>query len=163
MQVRHTETEDIDVVLDLYAHARQRMRDAGNPNQWTTEYPTRENILKDIENGNSYVLTDDDGIAGTFAFIIGEEPTYAYIEDGEWPDDLPYGSIHRLAGYRNRKGVFEAVLDFCSKRIERIRIDTHADNRPMLHLMEKCGFRRCGIVYMQNGTPRIAFSKTYIR
>ena len=163
MRVRRTRAEDMDTVMDIFAHARQRMRDAGNPNQWTTEYPIREDVLEDIRNGRSFVVTDDGRIVGTFMFYIGEEPTYAYIEDGEWPDDLPYGSIHRLAGHRSVKGIFETVLRFCEKKADRIRIDTHEDNKPMLHLMDKFGFERCGVVYMENGTPRTAFYKTCSR
>ena len=25
------------------------------------------------------------------------------------------------------------------------------------HVIEKCGFKRCGIIYVSNGTPRIAY------
>ena len=40
-------------------------------------------------------------------FIIGADPTYEVIEDGAWPDNSPYGTIHRIAGDGQ-------VKDFCS-------------------------------------------------
>jgi hypothetical protein len=40
-----------------------------------------------------------------------------------------------------------------------IRIDTHRDNVPMLSLLDKSGFERCGIIYLKNGDERIAFQK----
>jgi RimJ/RimL family protein N-acetyltransferase len=40
-----------------------------------------------------------------------------------------------------------------------VRIDTHADNKVMQHVLEKRGFRRTGIIYLENGDPRIAFEK----
>lgn len=59
--------------------------------------PYRRDYQKDIENGNSYVCLDEEQkIVGTFAFIQGDDPTYAHIYDGAWIDDKqPYGVIHR--------------------------------------------------------------------
>ena len=41
-----------------------------------------------------------------------------------------------------------------------IRSDTHADNKTMQHLIEADGFTRCGIIYIADGTPRIAYQWT---
>ena len=30
----------------------------------------------------------------------------------------------------------------------------------MQHVVTKAGFKRCGIIYTDNGTPRIAFDRT---
>ena len=38
-----------------------------------------------------------------------------------------------------------------------LRIDTHENNRPMRHLCESRGFTQCGIIYVDDGSPRIAF------
>ena len=57
------------------------------------------------------------------------------------------------------KGIGQAVIDWCGARSRNLRIDTHADNRVMQRLAERCGFRRCGIVYVANGTPRIAYQR----
>lgn len=43
---------------------------------------------------------------------------------------------------------------------QNIRIDTHADNKTMQHLIEADGFTRCGIIYIADGTPRIAYQWT---
>lgn len=40
-----------------------------------------------------------------------------------------------------------------------MRIDTHADNHIMQHVIEKAGFQRCGIIFTDDGTPRIAYQK----
>ncbi len=39
------------------------------------------------------------------------------------------------------------------------RIDTHNDNKIMQHVIEKNGFIRCGIIYVKDGSPRIAYEK----
>ena len=43
--------------------------------------------------------------------------------------------------------------------IKNIRIDTHEDNRIMQHLLDKYGFAKCGCIYVEDGTPRIAYQK----
>lgn len=30
---------------------------------------------------------------------------------------------------------------------------------PMQHLFEKNGFERCGVIYVENGTPRFAYQR----
>ena len=90
-----------------------------------------------------------------------DDPTY-YRIDGAWKNEAPYGVIHRIASDGTEKGIFEAVMEFCKEKmaergIRNLRIDTHEDNKTMQHLIEKYGFQRCGIIYLENGSPRIAY------
>lgn len=142
--------------MDIYDLARRRMRESGNQTQWIDGYPSREVIASDIADGNSYVVESDDHMEGVFTFIIGEEPTYRKI-DGKWLNDRPYGTIHRIASASGAKGIADACLEFCKSKGVDIRIDTHADNAPMLGWIAKSGFTYCGVVYVSNGTPRKAF------
>lgn len=77
--------------------------------------------------------------------LLEEEPTYAYIEDGSWREETPYGTIHRLAGDGEVKGLFAKCVAFCEKKVPYLRADTHFDNHTMQHLLEKNGFERRGI------------------
>lgn len=36
----------------------------------------------------------------------------------------------------------------------------HKDNKITRHLIEKNGFAKCGIIYVADGSPRIAYEKT---
>ena len=96
-------------------------------------------------------------IAGVFMFEIGEDPTYNQIEDGAWLDDSPYGVIHRIAAQIGAKGVVREAMDYALTQIGHIRIDTHEDNKIMQHVLQKNGFRRCGVIYVYDGTPREAY------
>ena len=126
-------------------------------------YPTREQLENDIQRGVSYVMEHEGVPCATFVFIIGDDPTYQYIEDGQWLDDtLPYGTIHRIASNGQRRGIFRTVLDWCSAQCSNIRIDTHQANARMIHLIEQADFRRCGIIYTRDSSPRIAFQKVSI-
>ena len=99
-------------------------------------------------------------IEAVFAFILGADPTYAAIEDGQWLDDtLPYGTVHRLASAGKHKGVGKAVLDWSMEHCQSLRADTHADNKIMQHLLEKNGFTRCGVIHVADGSPRFAYQK----
>ena len=46
-----------------------------------------------------------------------------------------------------------------SGALRELRADTHADNKIMQHLLEKNGFTKCGIIHVEDGTPRIAYQK----
>lgn len=155
--IRLAKYEDLDTIMEIYAIARKYMADNGNSTQWADSYPNREMLKKDIQNEHLFVYMENNIIHGVFAFIIGPEATYSYIENGSWKDEDPYGTIHRIASDGFVKGVFNQCMDFCKKRISNLRIDTHSNNRKMQHLIEKNGFEKCGIIYVQNGTPRIAY------
>ena len=149
--------------MEIYDYAREFMCRTGNPNQWINGYPTAELIRQEIENRHSFVCEDETGeTVGTFCFILGEDPTYHRIENGTWLNDEPYGTIHRLASNGKTKGLFSQCLAWCSERCPNIRADTYRDNLIMRTAFEKNGFKECGIIYVANGTPRIAYQKACI-
>jgi len=158
MNVRYTKIEDLNEVMKIYAHARNQMKLNGNPNQWKNTNPKEETIRNDIKNKNSYVIHNQKQILGVFTFIIGVDETYKYIE-GAWLNDEPYGTIHRIASNNIEKKIFETCLSFCERKISNIRIDTHNDNKIMQHVIEKNNFTKCGTIYVEDGSPRIAYQK----
>ena len=42
------------------------------------------------------VICDDDGIHGVAALCEGDEPSYQYIEDGDWLNDESYVPVDFL-------------------------------------------------------------------
>lgn len=159
MNIRKASPDDLAQLLSIYAYARKQMRAAGNPSQWKDSYPPLELIKNDIQSGNSYVATENGEIAAVFVFILGDDPTYAVIEDGNWLNDKPYGTIHRLAANGTKKGIFRRCLSFCEEKTGNIRADTHACNYTMQHLLETNGFLKCGRIYTADHSPRIAYHK----
>ena len=147
---------DLADILEIYAHARRFMAENGNPTQWGQHHPAQHVLEEDIALNRLYVVESGEGLCGVFMFEVGNDPTYTYIE-GSWRSDTPYGVIHRIAGVGG--GVFAAALEYCSGVIGHLRIDTHADNKPMQHVVEKAGFSKRGIIYVEDGTPRIAYDR----
>ena len=157
--IRCAKENDLPEILRIYEYARGFMARTGNPNQWTGGHPREELLRDDIAKRQLYVLETETGLHGVFAFIIGDDPTYAVIEQGAWRSSAPYGTIHRIASDGQIHGFLQSAVDFCWQQIPHLRIDTHADNRVMQHLIVKCGFTRCGIIRLENGDPRIAYEK----
>lgn len=158
MTIRRSTLSDLPRILEIYSRARDFMRSSGNPTQWGDSRPAESSVRGDIERGVGYVVEHGGEIVGVFAFIIGLDPTYERI-DGEWLNDEPYGTVHRIASSGEVRGVFSACLDFCFSLMPNIRIDTHCNNAPMRHLLKKHGFTECGTIWTDDGTPRMAFQK----
>lgn len=157
-EIIHTRPDDLPIVMDLLQQSREMMRANGNHSQWVG-YPTEEDILRDIQSGISRLVIENETVVGTFALLTSPEPTYAYIE-GCWMDDLsPYGTIHRLARRKEVHGMADTVFSWCEKQCATLRVDTHADNAPMLHILQRHGYTYCGVVFMEDGSPRKAFQK----
>ena len=164
MRIRKTMSGDIDRIMEIYEYSRQFMADHGNPDQWgPTNWPPKDLIIRDIQEGHSYVCLDDrDQIIGTFYYIYGKdiEPTYREIWDGNWIDDGSYGVVHRIAGDGSRKGIGTFCLNWAFDQCGHMRIDTHGDNTVMQNLLKKLGFIHCGTIYVvEDPYPRMAFEK----
>lgn len=151
---------DIPAIMEIFNLARGRMRAGGNMTQWTGGYPSEEVARADMEASRSFAVRDASTgmVEGVFTILEGEEPTYARI-DGRWPDNRPYVTIHRVAGRREGLRLADRCLAIVRNRYPdvAVRIDTHADNRPMLGWIRSRGFEYCGIIYMADGSPRLAF------
>ncbi len=154
--VRKGTFEDLDRILEIYSFAREFMRETGNPNQWKDSEPRAELIMSDLERGDMYVLCEAGVIHAVWAFIVGEDSTYGHI-DGAWLSDEPYGTFHRVASDGTVHDVLTTAIENCG--MSHLRIDTHKDNKVMQHVIEKNGFTRCGIIYLPDGDPRIAYEK----
>lgn len=157
MNIRKTRMEELEVLLALYAHARSFMAEHGNETQWGSTYPPRELVEEDILSGHSYVCERDGRIAATFFYSEEPDACYQHIENGQWLNENPYGVIHRIASDGQSRGTATYCLSWALAQCKNVRIDTHRDNVIMQHLLEKNGFRYCGIVHMKDGTERMAY------
>lgn len=168
MKIRKTQAGDFDAVLEIYAQARDFMRETGNPTQWGDTWPPQELIQADIQQQKSYVCVKDieekaggttEKILGVFFLEVAEDPTYAEIYQGSWLEvNRPYGVVHRIASLGQGAGGF--CLEWALAECGNIRIDTHEANQPMRSLLKKLGYTYCGMIYTHDGTPRLAYQKT---
>ena len=158
MIIRLATASDLPALRPVFEAAKAIMRADGNLDQWSAPgFPPEDLLLRDIARDGGYVI-ENSGLRAYFALLPSPEPTYDYI-DGAWLTDEPYGVIHRIASYPEDHGIFSAIIDFAAARYAHLRIDTHRDNRIMQHLIEKHGFTYCGIIWLADGIPRLAYER----
>jgi len=166
MILRKAVMDDLPLIMEIIAQARFYLKENG-VDQWQDGYPSECDIKSDIAKGNSYVLVSEEMLIGTAAVIFDGEKTYSYIE-GKWLTEGSYGTVHRIAvssAHRNTGAagiMMEHIEKLCMEnKMLSIRIDTHEDNKPMRRFLEKCGFKFCGIIYLEDGSKRLAYEKLF--
>ena len=154
--------KDFEECWHLINMARMQMIASGL-HQWTEEYPAREDILNDINNGVARILTFDGKIAVYGAVILNGEPHYEALE-GKWQTEGNYYAIHRLATLPElqREGLAKAyikqVKGLCEvEYVPSIKVDTHIHNTRMIGLLSSMGFCYCGVVDYGDHGKRVAF------
>lgn len=150
-------------------HDAQQYLATQNIDQWQDGYPDESVMLADIEHYESYVVKNEGEILATAMFTTRLEPTYSIIE-GNWltEKDSTYGVIHRMAiksEYR-KHGIAQYIFDefenqLIENSIKSMRIDTHKDNIGIQKLLKKRGYTYCGIIYVANGSKRLAFERCF--
>ncbi|MDV4150519.1 GNAT family N-acetyltransferase [Clostridium sp. AL.422] len=165
MELRKATENDLKNIMKIIDEAKKFLKN-NNVDQWQNGYPNEDVILKDIKSNSSYVLEDSNEIIGTVALSFDGEETYNSIYEGEWLSNGKYAVTHRIAVLNNsdRKGIGTEIIkkseEIClSQGINNIRIDTHEDNLVMQNLLKKNGFKYCGVIYLIDGSKRIAFEK----
>lgn len=157
MIIRKAKHEDIPQMLNIFAIARRFMVETGNPNQWAATYPSVQQLTDDINSGDSYICIENGKMVATFVLRRGNDPTYDIIYNGEWKNNNPYATIHRIASNGEIKGIFNKAMEYALQHYETIRIDTHRDNKVMQNAINKAGFQYCGIIHCWNGDERLAY------
>lgn len=158
MRVRKTTIDEIDAVMGIYECAKAYMRSVGNTRQWGDDYPPRDLIMSEINEGKFYSIELEGCLVGVFSFDIAVEPTYAVIYDGEWRCDEPYGVVHRIASSGQVRGVADCCFAWCKEQHHYLRVDTHRDNATMQRAIERQGFLYSGIIrLLRNGDERLAY------
>ncbi|QAT48720.1 GNAT family N-acetyltransferase [Caproiciproducens sp. NJN-50] len=166
MEFRKSTESDIEEIMSIIRQAQASLRTLG-VNQWQNNYPNAGSIRSDIGHGSSYVLLKNEKIAATAAISFDGEKTYDSIYEGQWIMDQAYAVIHRIAvdGKKKGFGIGSDMIKYAErlcleKGIYSIRVDTHERNLPMRKLLQKNRFQYCGVIYLSDGSERIAFEKT---
>ena len=157
--IRKAIERDLLEIKSIVAKARELMKASGNDTQCVDGYPSSEVLLSDIRSGNAYLLLRENKAVAYFAMIDGPDPTYNLITKGSWLNDDSYGVLHRIASNGEAKGVFKELLLYASEHYSNIRIDTHHDNKIMQRLLEQNGFVYCGVIFLGDGSPRLAYQR----
>ena len=153
MNIRLATALDADRIFEIYEYARAYMKAHGNPNQWGDNRPEKSLTKDDIKNQRCYVMEDEGHIFACFVFTIGSEKEY----ETKFPSKDKYGVIHRVASDKSKRGIVERIVDFAKGKVNLLRIDTHEDNKTMQNCIERQNFKRIGIIYLEDKSPRILY------
>ena len=160
IKIRRAEEKDIPFIVEIIQEAKDYFAQNGIPQWQTRGYPDASDVREDIENHGAYVAVDEDTICGYCFICAMKDPNYDYIE-GEWLNDLPYVVMHRTcirSGYKG-KGIAGMFVETAEQMGNNLRADTHEKNRSMRKMLENNGFSPCGTIYVEDGTPRVAYQK----
>ncbi|MGL5345761.1 MAG: GNAT family N-acetyltransferase [Peptostreptococcaceae bacterium] len=165
MEFRKTSSQDIEYVMKIINKSQDYFKEQGI-DQWQNNYPNSEVIQEDIDKDSSYVLLNNNQIVGTTALSFDGESTYDNIYEGEWLTTSDFAVIHRIAVDNSFKGlgfaskIISEVENICLlNNIKSIKVDTHEDNKSMQRLLDKCGFKYCGVIYLPDNAKRVAYEK----
>ncbi len=130
--------------------------------QWQNAYLTADLVMQDIEKGDSYIVTLNGEMVGTFVFSA--EADEAYDRSGVYSTVDMYYSLHRVAVCPKFKGlgIGGIIVKFCIESCKTLGAnalfcDTHADNSSMRKMLTKNGFEEIGPISLMNGDPRIGY------
>ncbi|KAB7666479.1 GNAT family N-acetyltransferase [Bacillus sp. B1-b2] len=166
MELRKATMQDIPAIMEIIREAQSYFKE-NEINQWQNNYPNHSTIEKDIENAYSYVLVDNNNtILATVSISFDSDTNYEQIINGSWLTNEAYAVIHRLAVKNTVKGqgissiVLREIENMCHKNnIPSIKVDTHEQNTSMQKLLQKNDFQYCGIIFVADQSPRVAFEK----
>lgn len=163
--LRQATPDELTTCIQILREGRAFQQEQGFT-QWTEEYPSPALIERDIREGGGWLFLLDDEPAGYMYLTFEGDPAYLPPECA-WRKDVPYVAVHRIAFARRFAGrglscsVFEAIRNLCRERgISCIRIDTDSRNKRMQHVLEKCGFVRCGTVLFE-GDPKLTYDNFF--
>ncbi len=166
MKVRLATKDDLGNVMACVKRLKKEYFEVNNIPQWQGEYPSKEIFSADLEAKRLFVMYMGECLIGFASVGFEPEPTYSKIEGGEWACDGKYAVVHRFGINPDwhGMGMGPALMGLADKLCEArnvpaIRADTHEQNGAMIHLLEKCGFEKRGVIHLENGDPRIAFEK----
>lgn len=159
MKCRVAEMSDLAQMMNIVHQAQEDLKEMG-VQQWQNGYPNETVLCDDILKKKAIVIADEQ-VFGFMVVSMNDEVTYDPLTT--WVKD-EYLVLHRFAVDRTvqRQGIASQMIDAAKQmayqhQIGSIRIDTHEKNVKMRRFLEKNHFEERGIIFLKDGSPRIAY------
>jgi ribosomal protein S18 acetylase RimI-like enzyme len=153
MQFVKAQLNQLEDIVSMYRKATRGLNRQGIE-QWNEEYPTTEQLRKDIESGNMHLLMENGKIAASVVLDEQEDPEYKRID---WADDEGrWLVVHRLCVHPDWQG--RGLSKRMIREIERfakekgytsIRLDTMLKNEKAVNLYDSQGYERRGTMRLE--------------
>lgn len=150
MSIVKATVNDCAKIMELIRSCIENMESSGIF-QWNENYPTRDIIINDINNGFQYALIEEKEILGIMAINEEQSPEYSSLK---WNcNEGRVLVVHRLAVHplKHRRGIGKRLMEFAEryakeKEYASIRLDTYSGNPKALRLYEQIGYLNVGQV-----------------
>lgn len=169
MEFRQGKIKDIPEIINIINEGKEALKLMGI-DQWQDGYPNEETIRQDIENNEAYILEENGEVLAYGMLSFALEKTYEKIYEGEWLSNKEYATIHRTVVKSTGKGrglshiLLGNMEKIClEKNCHSIKVDTHRDNKIMQNTLLKNSYKYCGIIYLEDGSERLAYEKFFIK
>lgn len=156
MKFLSAEVEDLYEIDSIILDAKKKLKEAGST-QWQSGKPNVETITNDIDLRQGYVIKDNSVVIAYVSVWMHDDPNYNLIFDGSWESNAPYVCLHSFMvdSKYSGKGIGRMLLSECIELAHlnsytSLRVDTHRDNVPMIHLLESVGFQYRGVVFVDD-------------
>lgn len=155
-EIRRAKQDELGEIMELISKCVQVMQADGS-DQWDANYPNKEIIEQDIQQGTLYVCVEDHVIAGILVLDENESEEYKTIQ---WVQNQgPHLIMHRLAVHPEvqGKGIARKLIAFAedyarANGYTSIRLDTYAKNARALQIYPRLGYEHRGEVRFPNRT-----------
>ncbi len=145
-QIVKAKVEDIEAIMSIFKQCTKILLEA-NIDQWDGSYPTVEIFQHDINEGNVFVIKEDQKILATITLNSQQDDQYKAIK---WKFQLEKVLvIHRLAVSPDAqgKGYGRKLCEFtesygAENGFEVIRLDAYSGNSISCMLYEKLNYHR---------------------
>ena len=155
MEYRLGATDDLDAICDMVASVIHTM-EAQGIYQWDAMYPTREDVLADLQQQTLYMATEQDVLVAIYVINRECDPEY---QAGKWQYcGENAGILHRLcvSPKAQHHGVGKAVLAHIEQQLRdmgvvSVRLDVFSENPYAIRLYEHNGYVQRGHVDWRKG------------
>lgn len=155
LKVTCATADDLSFIHTTYASAQVFTHVDNSTTEWPNDFPSREEIIRNIKDNNCYIVADSSERLAVFITFIEPYAPYASII-GDWRSRAEYRTVRCLAAFTGR-GIAQEIFNFVSQESDYLRSDTHVDNLPMRHALEVFGFKQCGTFVAEDGSSRVAY------
>ncbi len=144
--IRIATTADIDEVMEILKATVKFMHGYGN-DQWDELYPSREDVLCDINRGELFVGVRGSVIAGFICLNNNEPLEYQNLQ---WSKSSSAVVVHRMAVSQKfmRQGVASELMNYAdvlaAQQNNYLKTDTYSLNVYAQGLFAKFGYTRIG-------------------
>ncbi|MEI5907347.1 GNAT family N-acetyltransferase [Bacillus spongiae] len=164
-KIRKGKVSDIDKIMEIVRDTIDVMKENHN-DQWTEEYPRKQDFQNDIQNETLYVaVNEEDEPIGMITVDQEEAEEYRPISWREKGDAFVF---HRIAVDVNVRGggIASKLIQHAEKvameqGVPYMKTDTYSKNKVAQKLFEKNGYRNIGTIPTLFGksNPFFAYDK----